>query len=607
MSTSTLQLLPTSASEISQLDPATLASIPGVAYDLKRLKVYSSCLRCRAKKVKCDRKEPCSRCEKHKVECSYRELASVQLDIRQFQRHLTNPKVRKDGAGIITSTATPIITLPSGDTAVLSPSTTAAANLIAAAKATAQSSNSSDSSSRKSHSEKKSAKNSAPASPIKATTSLKFSIPESSCSSDTESDAPVRTSSKSLAMARAKVTRIQRRKATGTISAPKRPKQVIQVQTEEDDDSDDDDDDEEVERIVLRDDGDSTMRNYQSRLHSDVHMSSESESDKDDDGNHVPIWQAQAIGKHKQNAHEQDLAETFGLAAYLKAKEVESDKTGQTIDYDMELERALAQRLPTSFSRPDRSLSRARKYAQAGYSPALPYARPSYCQNTSASTNSAPAVAVHCCCQLAAMNGLAPGTCYFSGESNSNYARYENSSLSPPSQSIGYEYDRATRIAYSPSYQPSYTPKEDPQAVAAAAALTKAHWSKYSPSSGSTYSSMVPPPLPSPLCKVEATDCSASTSPMASPKIELAPIYLPKLPAHLTTPASSDLSRFQVGGGRDGEKVKPPLEIACKYNEPNVDAWDMIERPISRPIHMAPKRSRSVKMEMGWILSGEAQ
>ncbi|KAG0045383.1 hypothetical protein BGZ89_005644, partial [Linnemannia elongata] len=67
MSTSTLQLLPTTATEIAQLDPATLASIPGVAYDLKRLKVYSSCLRCRAKKVKCDRKEPCSRCVKHSV------------------------------------------------------------------------------------------------------------------------------------------------------------------------------------------------------------------------------------------------------------------------------------------------------------------------------------------------------------------------------------------------------------------------------------------------------------------------------------------------------------------------------------------------------------
>ncbi|KAF9112335.1 hypothetical protein BGX27_003545 [Mortierella sp. AM989] len=612
MSTSTLQLLPTSATEIAQLDPATLASIPGVAYDLKRLKVYSSCLRCRAKKVKCDRKEPCSRCEKHKVECSYRELASVQLDIRQFQRHLTNPKIRKDGAGIITSTATPIITLPSGDTAMLSPSTTAAASLIAAAKATALSSNSnsnsSDGSSRKIHSEKKSSKNSstsAPASPVEATASFKSYAPESNSSTDTESDTPVRAStSKTIAMARAKVNKFQRRKPTTIISTPKRVKQVIQVETEEDDDDDDDDDDEEVERVVLRDDGDSIMREYPSRVHSDVYMSSESENDNDgDDDDNVPIWQAQAIGKHKQTAHEQDMAETFGLAAYLKAKEMESGKAGQTINYEMELERALAQRMPTSFSRPDRSLSRARKYAQAGYSPALPYARPSYCQLSSLPTNpnSAPLVAAHCCCQIAAKQGQAPGTCYFSGNSNRDSGGYESSSVSPPPQSVGYEQGTTARIAYSPSYQPSYTPKDE--AVEAASALTKARWPVSSSSSNATYSSMMPPP-PTPLRKLDITPSSASTSPIASPRIELPPIYLPKLPLnHPTTPASSDLSRFQVGGGRDGDSVKAPLEIACKYNEPNVDAWDMIEKPISRSVPVTTKRGRSVKMEMGWILS----
>ncbi|KAF9158281.1 hypothetical protein BGX21_003526, partial [Mortierella sp. AD011] len=599
MSTSTLQLLPTSANEIAKLDPATLASIPGVAYDLKRLKVYSSCLRCRAKKVKCDRKEPCSRCEKHKVECSYRELASVQLDIRQFQRHLTNPKIRKDGAGIITSTATPIITLPSGDTAVLSPSTTAAASLIAAAKATALSTNSNTSSSdsNSSSSRKKSTKSSstsAPPSPVED----KPSALASNSSTDTESDTPTRTpSSKSIAMARAKVNRIQRRKATTTISTPKRVKQVIQVHTEEDDELDDDDDDEEVERVVLRDDGDSTMREYQSHVQSDVSMSSAGESDNDDDDEKsVPIWQAQAVGKHKQTAHEQEMAEAFGLAAYLKAKEMESSKTGQTIDYDMELERALAQRMPTSFSRPDRSLSRARKYAQAGYNPVLPYSRPSYCQLSSLppDPNSPPLVAAHCCCQIAAMQGAARGTCYFSGNSNRSSAEYESSSVSPPPQGIEYEQGGSTRIAYSPSCQPSYVPKDEAQAVAAAAALTKARRS--APTSNDAYSSMMPPPPP-PLRKLEITTSSASTSPMASPRIELPPIYLPKLPSHLTTPASSDLSRFQVGGGRDGSNAKPPLEIACKYNEPNVDAWDMIEKPISRPAAVTTKRSRSAKME----------
>ncbi|KAF9992405.1 hypothetical protein BGZ80_004033 [Entomortierella chlamydospora] len=610
MSTSTLQLLPTSANEIAKLDPATLASIPGVAYDLKRLKVYSSCLRCRAKKVKCDRKEPCSRCEKHKVECSYRELASVQLDIRQFQRHLTNPKIRKDGAGIITSTATPIITLPSGDTAVLSPSTTAAASLIAAAKATALSTNSNTSSSdsNSSSSRKKSTKSSstsAPPSPVED----RSSALASNSSTDTESDTPTRTpSSKSIAMARAKVNKIQRRKATTTISTPKRVKQVIQVHTEEDDenddDDDDDDDDEEVERVVLRDDGDSTMREYQFHVQSDVSMSSAGESDNDDDEKSVPIWQAQAVGKHKQTAHEQEMAEAFGLAAYLKAKEMESSKTGQTIDYDMELERALAQRMPTSFSRPDRSLSRARKYAQAGYKPVLPYSRPSYCQLSSlpSDPNSPPLVAAHCCCQIAAMQGAARGTCYFSGNSNRSSAEYEYSSVSPPPQGIEYEQGGSTRIAYSPSCQPSYVPKDEAQAVAAAAALTKARRSTPTSSSNDAYSSMMPPP-PQPLRKLEITTSSASTSPMASPRIELPPIYLPKLPSHLTTPASSDLSRFQVGGGRDGNNAKPPLEIACKYNEPNVDAWDMIERPISRPASMTTKRSRSAKMEVGWILS----
>ncbi|KAG0065427.1 hypothetical protein BGZ90_001781, partial [Linnemannia elongata] len=93
-------------------------------------------------------------------------------------------------------------------------------------------------------------------------------------------------------------------------------------------------------------------------------FSSDSDDIEDNNAN-VPIWRAQAVGKHTQTVHEQDMAETFGLAAYLKAKEMEISqdpgRAGQTIDYEKELERALAQRMPSSFSRPDRSRSRAQK------------------------------------------------------------------------------------------------------------------------------------------------------------------------------------------------------------------------------------------------------
>jgi len=613
MSSSTLQLLPTTATEIAQLDPATLASIPGVAYDLKRLKVYSSCLRCRAKKVKCDRKEPCSRCEKHNVECSYRELASVQLDIRQFQRHLTNPKIRKDGAGIITSTATPIITLPSGDTAVLAPSTTAAATLIAAAKATALSS------SERKHSSERKSKSSAsttsvPHSPVEPITPRKNAF-ESTSSTDTESDTPTR-SNKSL-LARARVHKIHRRKHAAKLAKKDhRPdygkiRFIPSIENDEqdnsdydEDDDDDDDDDEEIERVVLRDDGDPDRRSVSfSRMRhtstTDVHMASDSE-DEDEDPN-VPIWRAQAVGKHKQTAHEQELAETFGFAAYLKAKEM----VGEAIDYDIELERALAQRMPTSFSRPGRSLSRARKYAQAGYSPTMSYAHPAYCQLSSLSNSSQLPPVVHCCCQIAARYGQAPGTCFFGNGNNTSTnlnsnvrgSSHEESSMSPPPMTIGYEQGEATRIAYSPSYQPSYALKDSKDEVHRAAAALAGVSVRSDSSSSST---MMPPPPPRPLSTVADASTTSAASPPASPRVELPPIYLPKLPPYPTTPASSDLSRFQVG--RDNGD-KPPLEIACKYNEPNVDAWDMIEKPLSRSVPVTTKKSRPVKMEMGWILS----
>ncbi|KAF9917757.1 hypothetical protein FBU30_000544 [Linnemannia zychae] len=646
MSTSTLQLLPTTATEIAQLDPVTLASIPGVAYDLKRLKVYSSCLRCRAKKVKCDRKEPCSRCVKHSVECSYRELASVQLDIRQFQRHLNNPKIRKDGAGIITSTATPIITLPSGDTAVLSPTTSAAATLIAAAKAGAAASLAAghgSGSNKKNSTEKKTAGSksasssiSSSASPTNTATtpihSRQASPAGSDSSTDTESDTPVtaKVSAKATAVARSKGHKVFRRKPAVvsmdkfetktqvSYSSKSQPiVRTIDVDDEDDNEEEveeaidmdeDDDDEDEIEHVVLRSSlGSGPTLSYvasPSSNQADISMSSETEDEdqpqarrrrlhnNSSNNDDVPIWRAKAVGKHKQTVHEQDLAETFGLAAYLKAKEssLDTGHPAQTIDYDIELERALAQRLPTSFSRPDRSLSRARKYAQAGYSPSLPYVRPSHCQLSNMINPGVHVpVPAACCCQIAAKHGQAPGTCYFSEKSNGrSFVRGEDSSMSPPpAQNVGYEQGETGRIAYSPSYQstsPTNAPKMD--------------W----PSSSSK-ASMAPTPLS--INTLKKSD-SCSTSPVSSPRVELPPIYLPRLPFHETTPASSDLSAFQVGrqtGGIGTGNGRAPLEIACKFNEPNIDAWDMIEKPLSRTVPITTKRGRSVKMEMNWILS----
>ncbi|KAF9580116.1 hypothetical protein BGW38_003366 [Lunasporangiospora selenospora] len=603
MSTSTLQLMPTTATELAQLDPATLASIPGVAYDLKRLKVYSSCLRCRAKKVKCDRKEPCARCEKHNVECSYRELASVQLDIRQFQRHLNNPKVRKDGAGIITSTATPIITLPSGATTVLTSSSTAAATLIAAAKAASSLSPSPlpAEPAKKSAERRANRGGSTAAPPPSPTDSYSYhshhhlndpAIPGSSSSTDTESDTPARTSSaKSFAMGAIKARRIHRRKP----SAKSFPALVAMASDMHSLDfaDEEDDEEEEIERVVLRDDGDDhttsgpRQQGFRYPYNADVHMVSENEEGSDEDeeetlsATDVPIWRAQANGKHKQTAHEQALAEAFGLAAYLKAKEMEIDddvsQPGRSIDYEVELERALAQRLPTSFTRPDRSFSRARKYAQAGYSPSLPYARP-YCQLSSlANKGHAVPVAAHCCCQIAARFNEAPGTCYYRGPAST--VPFEDASVSPPPQAGA---STTTRISYSPSYKPLYTPKDGVPAIKAD--FAKSGWSS------------------TPAAPTVSSASSPSTA-LDPSRSELPPIYLPKLPtAFPTTPTSSNLSVFQVGGGNNGNE-KPPLKIECKYNEPNIDAWDLIEKPISRTVPVVTKRGRSVKMEMGWILS----
>ncbi|KAF9191471.1 hypothetical protein BGZ51_002587 [Haplosporangium sp. Z 767] len=614
MATSTLQLLP-SAGDIAQLDPSTLASIPGVAYDLKKLKVYSSCLRCRAKKVKCDRKEPCSRCEKHSVECSYRELASVQLDIRQFQRHLNNPKIRKDGAGIITSTATPVITMSSSSSnnsktaTAVSPSMThsASAPSPASASPSAPSNHGSENTID-----------------FKDVSNTEFCTAASSacCSPASSSRNPLKVSnitntpSKTKSAERVRVHKVHRRKPSSKVSKDDR-----QEQGQGEDQSDCDGlrldmraISDHVDRVQL---SEITNSSSSSPNAQDTAMSSPTE----EDSANVPIWRAQAVGKHKQTAHEQDMAETFGLAAYLKAKEMEISQNpghpGQTIDYEMELERALAQRMPSSFSRPDRSHSRARKNGQMGYNPATPYARPSYCQlspissssnNTSPSSSpssaskkntistaySQPPVAAQCCCQIAALQGQALGSCPYSNVSHSGYEKPSALSTTSSSQTSVMDQGETTRIAYSPSYSPAYSPV--PAAKTMSSGSVSASQNPFPPPvttqwKPSSYPSTLPPPPA--LSSPSASPSSYSLLKMdaTSPRCELPPIHLP-------SPSPGMSAYYEVG--RDDEE---PAQMECKYNEPNVDAWDMIEKPISRTIPLTTKRGRSIKMEMGWILS----
>ncbi|CAO3574139.1 unnamed protein product [Mortierella alpina] len=601
MATSTLQLLP-SANDIAQLDPASLAAIPGVAYDLKRLKVYSSCLRCRAKKVKCDRKEPCSRCEKHSVECSYRELASVQLDIRQFQRHLNNPKIRKDGAGIITSTATPVITLPSAArTAGVHPSSASTSPSPARGG--------------KSHDNHRSPEDRGREYTASASCSPSLSSAYSPPALEYSTQQTIReftdiegSPSRPAAIDRARVLKVHRRKPSSksasaseeSCSEPHCTRMDLKDITR--------DISEQVDRVRLSESKDRAE---------DTTMAAMPSAHPQHDNADVPIWRAQAIGKHKQTVHEQDLAETFGLAAYLKAKEMEISqdpgRAGQTIDYEMELERALAQRMPTSFSRPERSFSRARKNGlSSAHSSSTPYARPSHCQlapvsslssssanpskssskgHSASSTASAqPPAAAQCCCQIAAQQGQALGSCPYS---NVSHAGYENQSApsspaasSSQSPSIGYE--DTPRIAYSPSYSPGYkhTKFEDASSSPAVGFSQKSlppQIKTWSPS----YSTILPPLSISP----SSHSSSSMNMDVCSPRMELPPIRLPPL-------TTSDRPTPVVG--RDD---KEPVQIECKYNEPNVDAWDMIEKPISRTVPVTTKRGRSVKMEMGWILS----
>ncbi|KAF9344302.1 hypothetical protein BGX34_005798 [Mortierella sp. NVP85] len=560
----------------------------GVSYDLKRLKVYSSCLRCRAKKVKCDRKEPCSRCEKHQVECSYQELATVQLDIRQFQKHLNNPKTRKDG-NLITPT---------------------------------------------------------PSSVISTSTSTTYDCPLIG----NDSKAPVRVvTQKFVATDPGRMYRVHRRKPSSKASKSDHP----DGRTERDRIRKDVRDiSEHVDRVRLSDSNTTSAPKVviagSSRSTVDIPMSPSGPEEKENHASSIPIWRAQAVGKHKQTAHEQDLAETFGLAAYLQAKEIEiSQDSGRAkqptkIDYEMELEHALDRRLPSSGARPDRTYnSRPRKYTHNGYNPSTPYARPSHCQlapysshhhanchgngsdcgsNGKARSNghTQPPSAAQCCCQIAAMQGQALGSCPYSNVSYS----YDRPSLPPLSSSTSAcsrstaqdHHEEPPRIAYSPSYSPSYSPRYcPPEAVISYGGSSGGHrsyspplakplgWSPSpsSPSSPGYSSSSILPPLRLPSALPMKMDV------ITSPSTELPPLRWsgpssPSLPPpSFSSPTSSSFPMVspstELEVGRD-EDV-PVQQVECKYNEPNVDAWDMIEKPA--------KRGRSIKMEMNWILSQE--
>ncbi|KAF9927189.1 hypothetical protein FBU30_003435 [Linnemannia zychae] len=599
-------------------------------YDLRRLKVYSSCLRCRTKKVKCDRKEPCSRCQKHNVECSYRELTSVQLDIRQFQRHLNNPKIRKDGAGIITSTATPIIASTSTSAShsftpspPIPPSTvTPTAYSSTPSPPVIQYNNTSHNTTANSFSPNTNTFDSvnytanvpvASNRPLSSSPSpsvqkgmLTSESVATSCGSPTDAEScanlllAVSAKNTQAATDRVRIHKIHRRRLSSKPTKPV-PDCVFGNSSMCMELSDIND---HVDKVQLSEPRPSLTSSTSSPLPSFRRLSPDSD-DFEDNNENVPIWRARAVGKHTQTAHEQDMAETFGLAAYLKAKETEYAQdpghAGQTIDYEKELERALAQRMPSSFSRPDRPRSRGYKIGQSNHHSATPYARPSYCQLSpssharagsplSASKNPAayvqPPPTAQCCCQIAAMQGQALGTCPYSNMSHSGHDHSTNSDrtlLASPSMSNRpiADNNESSRIAYSPSYSPSYSPIKEtaPESTPPSYYLPQLKTS----SAWSSSSSVTSPTSPYSSMRTE----------YSSPRTELAPI---RFPISVSNPTYSK----ELEVGRDDEE---PIQIECKYNEPNVDAWDMIEKPITRTVPVTTKRGRSIKMEMGWILS----
>ncbi|KAF9312873.1 hypothetical protein BG003_005824 [Podila horticola] len=571
-----------------------------VGFDLKRLKVYSSCLRCRAKKVKCDRKEPCSRCVHHRVECSYRELASVKLDIRPFKRHtlsanntnitstitttvVNKPKIKKD-APVAPVAPTPTFAAATNYT-FSSELTRTSSSTTASTVISPPSPNHMDSATVENapyYPYYNYSSNSSPSSSphpnvlsSRVATDIESSdIPISASLTTSALPTPCSSSSKD----RAKVHKIHRRKPSVKVS----PSDASASES---------DGFEQVDRVKLSEFTDSAMTSHE-------------------DYANIPIWRAQAIGKHTQTAHEQDMADTFGLAAYLQAREMEirkdPGKAGQTIDYEMELEMALAQRMPTSFSRSDRLPARS---SRRTLNTTAPYARPSYCQLSPTSSSysksttaagskspssssskspvvvdlkdySAPPQSAQCCCQIAAQQGRAFNSCPYSNVSHSGYEKPALASLASAAQSISLESSEPSRIAYSPSYTPENEGQQKDR-------LPKPDWS-----------SILPPPLS--VVTGAYTSSSSTKMDISSPTTELAPIRLPIIVSPTASTSSSSLENPLYQVGRDDDE---PIQIECKYNEPNVDAWDMIEKPISRTVSLATKRGRSVKMEMGWILS----
>ncbi|KAF9425752.1 hypothetical protein BGZ94_007254 [Podila epigama] len=716
MATSTLKLAPSSISNDSTLtcnDSLTPSdSATASRFGLKRLKVYSSCLRCRAKKVKCDRKEPCSRCEKHSVECSYRELASVKLDIRPFKRQ---PATATATASSNTPANPPTSSSPaSSASSVSSSSTTAAFSvsstggltttkvkrqnnnalpsiaepstsdhppflsssplsiLLSAAAASSPPSSTRSTLGPKSHNEalanSPSPHSSAASSPhlahITTTTissnnnnsiynnydshnSNRKSSKTRNRGSDTtdieysetpfwvSAPAPAATSVAPISSAkdRARVHKIHRRKPSTKSSQQQQQAPLDRDSSEPitsstnqlcSSSNSSSDGFEHVDRVTLSEFTDSSM------TYSHVGQQEKEQTYAD-----IPIWHAQAIGKHTQTAHEQDMADTFGLAAYLQAREMEirqdPGKAGQAIDYEMELEAALAQRMPTSFSRlaQERSSSgrSPRKYS---FNPSAgPYARPSYCQlssplssNSSTSYNSKAAVstgtgsksfsssqstrgdrvlsapvAAHCCCQIAAQQGQALSSCPYSNVSHSGYEKPGLTALTSAAQSISLEgHSETARIAYSPSYSPEYEREQkqnEQQQERGHDQFSRMDWS-----------SVLPLPRIQTSQSSSSYTFSSSKMEMSSPTSKLAPIRLPIIVSPTASSSSSssssslDSSLYQVG--RDDDE---PMKIECKYNEPNVDAWDLIEKPLSRAAPVSTIRGRSAKMEMGWILS----
>ncbi|KAI8355333.1 hypothetical protein B0O80DRAFT_449011 [Mortierella sp. GBAus27b] len=711
MATSTLQLMP--------------SDIFSSSSGYERVKTYSTCLRCRQKKVKCDRKVPCSRCEKHHVDCSYSELASVQLDIRPFQQR---PKNRRDP--LITSPSSAISTsAPSSSIPTASPTNPSSHSHHTTTTTTASNSSSVNGD----HNEDNNSKThhgSSPPSPSSPSSSP--SLQPATSSAQSSYDCPLIGNVKAPARVATQKSVPTDPSRTYVVIRKKQSKRSDPGRTERDRIRKDVRDiSEHVDRVRLSDSNISTTNtstststsvstntNNASAKAAGIHLTvntSVSVSSRKDHTNHVnvPVWrvqQQQPEGKHKHTAHEQDMADSFGLAAFLKAKEAKEMEISQdsgrssiqpahdhvntnaNIDYEMEPEHTQARRTPTSMTRPDRTYtSRARKYTPIGYNPTSPYARPPHCQlaplsssssssshhhhssshgsnghgsscgcsgssdcghsHSRTGTHAQPPASAQCCCQIAAMQGQTLGSCPYNSNSNVSYGGYENHSSSSSSscsrRSVRDRREEPVHIAYSPKYSPRYCP---PDAVSAlgygphhghshshghrsySPPLNKPLSWQLSPSSppssslssspsSSAYphhpSSVLPPLPPSP------SHSAPMNMEVTSPRTELPPIRWngpttttfptspttargsssfpdPSSPTTPSHPMSTSMSSSTLEVGHD-EDI--PVQQICKYNEPNVDVWDMIEKPISGNPLPTTKHGRSMKMEMKWILS----